>query len=362
MNENKNSFFIVRMLPNMDTAYYTNVNKAVTLIEDMFEPVLGRLNASSETYTIYNPNNFKTITFLFKTITRKRLSLLRNTTNKYFPKAELKNFSSDIERDQYIIERSKIPTVQDVRALTKSQFVTLFEDYKKSPNVKIRGNLMLDGTYVGKDIEVFQNKDNWYEWQKSLYDILYEKFGAVKDANDREIIFIEQSSGNTGKSKFLKYLYSIDPNNIGIIREGNSNQLNSAFFRMMDNQSKKIIFIDLPRTSDSNYLGLANAVESCKNGIVINHMYGANQNVLFDPPHIIICGNKLPEGSFSLDRWLIYTIEKNKKNKPWKDITKEKVKELKKVMELDEAISKMTVKKKMAYLKRLERYLEKSLG
>ena len=359
---NKNSYFLVRLEPKFDTMYHGNVNKTVASVEDRFEPVLSRLNASTETYTIYRNSNLKNVVFLFKTTKRKRLSLLRNTVNKHFPMAENQNFKTTLERNKFLLENAKVPKVLDMKALTKSQFIEVFDSFKVNKDLKIKGNLMLDEGYSGKDIKIFEDRKNWYDWQKSLYDMIYEKFGLVKDGDDREVIFIEQSSGNTGKSKFIKYLYSVDPVNIGIIREGNSNQLNSAFYKMMSNNNKKIIFIDLPRTADQGYAGLANAVENAKNGCVIDHMYGSQNDILFDPPHIVICGNKLPETSFSVDRWKIYTIEKNKKNKPWVDVTKDKVIKLEEMIKIDNEISDLSLKIKQAKLSRLKILTAKSQG
>ena len=359
---NKNSYFLVRLEPKFDTMYHGNVNKTVASVEDRFEPVLNRLNASTETYTIYRSSNLKNVVFLFKTSKRKRLALLRNTVNKYFPTAEQQNFKTTLERNKFILENATVPKVLEMKALTRCQFIEAFDTFKINRDLKIKGNLMLEEGYSGKDIKIFEDRKNWYDWQKSLYDMIYEKFGLVKNTDDREVIFIEQSSGNTGKSKFIKYLYSVDPVNIGIIREGNSNQLNSAVYKMMSNNNKKIIFIDLPRTSDQSLGGLANAVENTKNGCVLDHMYGSHNDILFDPPHIVICGNKLPETSFSVDRWKIYTIDKDKKNKPWVDVTKEKAEKLQKMIDIQDKIDSLSLKRKQAELNRLEQLVAKCKG
>lgn len=52
-SENKNSFFFVHLIPDMDTSFGPSVEKTVTLIEDRFEPVLSRLNANAELSLIH---------------------------------------------------------------------------------------------------------------------------------------------------------------------------------------------------------------------------------------------------------------------------------------------------------------------
>ena len=359
ISENKNSFFYVRLVPNFDTTFGSNIEKIVVKVEDYFEPVLSRLTASSETYTIYSTTEFKGIVFLFKTLSRKRLSLLRNTVNKYFPSPEERNFKSELDRDKFILESSSVPKIDQIRAMTKTEFITLFRHYQGSSNVKIKGSPMMNDKYIGKDLEIFKTKKNWFAWQRSLYDMLYTEFGSVKTPNDREIVFIEQRCGNVGKSKFLKYLYMRDPINIGLLREGNSGQLNSALAKMFMNSSKKIIFIDLPRTQDHDYNGLCNVVESCKNGIIINHLFGANENLLFEPPHIVIAGNSIPESAFSTDRWKIMTIS-DSKNKPWKDITKNKVRRLQETIDVQNQISELKLEKEKLKLQNLKKILKKS--
>ena len=81
-----------------------------------------------------------------------------------------------------------------------------------------------------------------------------------------------------------------------------------------------------------------------------------------DNGYFVICGNKLPETSFSVDRWKIYTIEKNKKNKPWVDVTKDKVIKLEKMIKIDNEISGLSLKIKQAKLSRLKRLTAKCQG
>lgn len=359
-NDNKNSFFFVRVIPNFDTAYHPNVEKMVVRTEDQFEPVLSRLNASQETYIIYNKTDFKSIIFLFKTISRKRESLLRNTIKKHFPNPETNvRFKTEMEKDKFILENSYRPAIDEIKALTKTEFITLFKTYTNSEKLKIKGNVISDDTYVGSDLSIFENRASWYDWQNSFYDMIYNPRGKIKEPDDRSIVYVEQKIGSVGKSKFLKYLYKKDPANIGLIREGTSAQLNSALYKMMSNGSKKIIFIDLPRTNDCNYSGLANVMESCKNGIIVSHMYGANESLLFAPPHLILVGNRLPsEAHFSVDRWVIYEIS-NSKNKAWKNVTKSRVKDLEEYISVTNKIKDLDLPRKKAELRRLQKLVGK---
>ena len=100
-------------------------------------------------------------------------------------------------------------------------------------------------TYRGEDINILNDKKNWFDWQKKLYDLLFDKNGEFRKAKVREIIFIEDKYGNSGKSTFWKWLYIFHPREIGLLSEASGSQLKANIVKL---GARKLYFIDLPRT------------------------------------------------------------------------------------------------------------------
>lgn len=120
--------------------------------------------------------------------------------------------------------------------------------------------------YSGADIEVLNDRSNWYEWQKKIYQIIFEDSDTIKQAYHREIIFIVDTIGNSGKSIFWKWLYLKNQRDIGFLSEGRASQIKANIFKL---GPKKLYIIDLPRTPAAiGTASLINAIEELKNGMV----------------------------------------------------------------------------------------------
>lgn len=167
-------------------------------------------------------------------------------------------------------------------------------------------------TYTGDDIKVLDEQSGRYPWQnKVINKIIDEDSNGIKAADDRTIIWIEDPQGGNGKSKLVKWCCA-RYDSIVKISFGTSNQLRSAIIAA---GPRRVYFIDVPRTlgSDDSMASLLSAIEDLKNGFVVSAMYGKNQSILLDPPHIIIISNdKCPTNMMTLDRWRNYVINYEK--------------------------------------------------
>jgi hypothetical protein len=304
--------------------------KTMEQFEDCMEPVLSKMNATYETYSISrvtpkNDNQIQEAIFLFKTNTRKRIGLLRNSLSKNINIVELSNETDDYKKATYLSGRCE--------ALTKTEFNTILNNFKENNDYKIYQENQLNYKYNAKDIEILFDNKNWYKWQKKLYELIFNAQGRIKAADNRKIIFIEDPKGNSGKSSFLKYLYYKYKNDIGLITEGTSAQLKKS---IVTQGPKKIYCVDLPRTADSSIgtSGLSNALESLKNGLITSVMYGGgtdNDQLLITPPWIIVTGNDLSGSTWTPDRWEVYRI---RKDLDWENISDQKRKQAIKEIEL----------------------------
>lgn len=326
---NKNSYFklVIEFKEKSD------VSSFLTIVENWCDPILSKMQAAEKTYTIFDEQNLSEAIILFNTSSRKRFSLLRNTVHRTRPKptkAEEKSLNEFYERVKY--NPTMVPSKS--RALTKSEFETALKKYENELKYTIKSHLKLEPSeldeYKGNDVKFLQDKKIWFKWEKRLYNILFNKYGTVKKADDRQIIFIQDEGGNCGKSKFLKYLYLCDPLNIGLLDEASAGQIKSSISKIQED--KRIFLIDLPRTeSIQGTTDLMNVLESLKNGVCISNFYGNLRIKMTEPPHIIICGNRMPNGLFSTDRWRVYDL--NKTTKDWEDITESKTKDVEKTIQ-----------------------------
>ena len=362
MTDNKNSYFMFELRANADTFNEYTVKEAIERVENAIEPVLSKIGATEDTYTITNKQDISSVIFLVRTAQRKRLSLLRNTINKNIESFDIEKFRSlpsEKHRTQYSYDKINIPKVISISSMTKKGFITELDRYKNNKNCTVKYEASIDENYKGKDILIFGNIKNWYPWQKKLYSLIYGKDNNLRSSDDRSIILIVDEKGNNGKSKFAKFLYLKNREQVMVIAEGSASQLRSAI--VSGGTDKKLYIVDLPRTTAKESTdALLNVLESLKNGLLLSHMYGrGDNNIIINPPTIIVFCNKYLSANLSVDRWDSYALLDNH---DWKNITKDVQKKAAKTILINKKIEDKevelleykyaTIKRKIANLKK----------
>jgi hypothetical protein len=168
--------------------------------------------------------------------------------------------------------------------------------------------------YEASDLKLFDNSSNWYPWQKSFMELIFNKDLTMKDPDDRTILWIHDLMGNNGKSKLVKHVCYNYPEEACKLSFGSSTQLRSACITA---GPKKLYFIDVPRTlgKDDDILDIISVIEDIKNGFLVSSMYGKHLQLMFDPPHIVVFANIFcPENALSGDRLKEYTINYDVEN------------------------------------------------
>jgi len=162
--------------------------------------------------------------------------------------------------------------------------------------------------YTARDVSLFEDRASWFPWQVKIYNMVFDRIsGRIKNADDRSIIWITDKAGNTGKSKFTKYLCH-RYRDIIKVPFGTSSQIRSAVIAA---GMKRVYLIDIPRTlgSDDSLQSVMSAIEDIKNGFVTSAMYGKYESLLFEPPHVFVFSNdRAPTELLSLDRWERYEM------------------------------------------------------
>ena len=201
----------------------------------------------------------------------------------------------------------------ECKSIEITQFKERIRSLKKNGSYKLVTEPLVN-KYTGNNIKIFNDRSNWYPWQRQIYNILFDAKNKIREPDGRKIISIVDETGNNGKSTFFKYLLVEHGQDIARFSYGTASQLRT---RAINIGPKIIYIVDLARTKgkDDSELDLLAALEDIKNGLVTTAFYGRGETLLMKPPHIVISSNyKFNYQLLSADRWEIYEI-KNKKLK-----------------------------------------------
>jgi len=145
---------------------------------------------------------------------------------------------------------------------------------------------------VQEDIPKFED---FYEWQKDAYEMLQEN-------SHRNVYWIYDLTGHIGKSSFSKYMML----NLDCLLVNKGKYADIMNMAWMKGKHLRRCIIDIPRDNGNmvSYL----AIESIKNGVIINTKYETGQRCI-PPVNVMILANAYPVTSaLSEDRWNIYEI------------------------------------------------------
>lgn len=161
--------------------------------------------------------------------------------------------------------------------------------------------------YNGEDLNIFQEK-GFFPWQSSINDIVFEDGTYdIKTSSCREVIWVEDLEGNTGKSLYTKNLcYHND--GITKLAFGSGSQMRAS---IVEEGAKRCYIIDIPRKlcNDDFQNNIYSVIEDLKNGFVKSSMYGKPKTLFMLPPIVIIFSNEeCPSEKLSVDRWKKYAI------------------------------------------------------
>lgn len=152
--------------------------------------------------------------------------------------------------------------------------------------------------YTGEDLECMQNPT---PWQAQLVDMTTNK------PCERTVHWIFNASGNAGKSRLQKWMcWSLGAKRIPL---GTATQIKTAVVAV---GARTCYVVNIPRVTGNaeSQRDLFSALEEVKDGWVGSNMYGKDQELFMNPPHLFIFSNDLPDLTLaSQDRWKIWNVE-----------------------------------------------------
>lgn len=137
-----------------------------------------------------------------------------------------------------------------------------------------------------------------FPWQAALSETL------KGDPDDRKIIFVVDTAGNSGKTWFAKYFCSLFPDKTQYMESSKKADMAYAL-----NPGIKTLFINVTRTQNEffNY----SFIESVKDGMVFSSKYESGLKRLGNC-HVVVMMNQRPdETALSRDRYSIQVIKNN---------------------------------------------------
>lgn len=143
-------------------------------------------------------------------------------------------------------------------------------------------------------------------WQKEL-DAMLEV-----TPNDRDIVWIYDTVGNTGKSWYSKYKCLMDSAKYRRCSDMGTNRDAATIIEgeLKSGWEAWGLFINLARQCE-NHSRMYKYMECIKDGSMTTQKY-QGKNIEFDEPHIIVFANWPPiVRELSLDRWKIYEISED---------------------------------------------------
>jgi len=133
------------------------------------------------------------------------------------------------------------------------------------------------------------------EWQQAMHERL------ILAADDREIIFVVDSTGNQGKSWFARY-YTDLHDNAQIIVPGKK-----ADMALVVREDAKVFFFDCPRSKQGDFIQY-DFLEELKNGYISSPKY-ESKNKKLAIPHVIVLMNEYPDMTkLSEDRYSVQVL------------------------------------------------------
>lgn len=179
----------------------------------------------------------------------------------------------------------------------------------------------ISGPYYGGKKDLFSKEESNLKlrpWQQQLFDLLT---GSEKEFyKDRKVIWIQNPEGNSGKSRFIKWL-RIGQKKLTVrsLPISSVDRLISAVCILNQQTDIDVYTIDFTRSlgKDQSYKDLFATIEMIKNGHVIDVMYGKYNEAIFNPPIIVIFTNELINDFahyLSYDRWCVKSIYENRLN------------------------------------------------
>lgn len=179
---------------------------------------------------------------------------------------------------------------------TSTNGVKALQEYCMKDDTRVQGPWSDSPVYRGQDLPT-----ELLPYQKQL------EMYILGQVNPREIIWIYDIFGNSGKSIWAKYMYF--HHKVMKLTWGDTSNMINVIYKT---GAQRAYIFDLSRTKPKAFSNqdLYSAIEDIKNGYIVNSKYETGI-LTMNPPHIVVLANHLPDTTaISADRWNILSLPK----------------------------------------------------
>ncbi len=136
----------------------------------------------------------------------------------------------------------------------------------------------------------------WRDWQRSLIDVLNA------EPNMRNVDFLVDTEGNSGKSWFARMFMLQKPDEVQILRVAKRDDMAHAI-----DETKKYFFVDVAR-AQMEHLQYS-VLEMLKDGMVFSPKYNSRMKIIRHAVHVVVFCNEQPNMDIlSKDRYNVVAI------------------------------------------------------
>ena len=237
-----------------------------------------------------NARSFKSVT---KLCPRAHFEVMKGTPSQ--ASTYCKKDNDYYEKGDLPKDKQSINLWNDIQTDIKSG-ITWSELVEKYPEYAIKYPAGLRNYYdTLKPSYQYSLPEALYAWQHQMFTYL------ENEPHDRQIIWIYDEEGNSGKTSFANHL--ITHNNFKVFSNARSADIALAW------NGENVIF-DYSR-SQAEHLNYQ-ILEDIKNGRVFSGKYNSTTK-FYKPPHVICLANFKPDlNKLSLDRWVLFEMRSDK--------------------------------------------------
>ncbi|QDJ95269.1 replication-associated protein [Capybara virus 31_cap3_4029] len=172
---------------------------------------------------------------------------------------------------------------------------------KNDDTKKVGGRVCFGGSYRPKEQEYKCVINKFYDWETEICNILKQ------EPDNRTLYWYWEENGCAGKTTFQKYIFTHYKNVMMLSGKGSDMKNGIVTYIKNNEQTPKIILINIPKSIDMNYVSYS-GIEEVKDMFFYSGKYEGGM-VCGPNPHIIIFANREPNYNlFSPDRWKVRHI------------------------------------------------------
>jgi len=171
-------------------------------------------------------------------------------------------------------------------AIEKKEIISMVQFRSRFPKLAAQHEEYFRGLIISNMDSIVIEDHPLRPWQQALNDRLKGPL------SDREVIFVVDKEGNTGKSHFADWYAWKNPQTYLIGADKRDDISYQLINEVVENGPRRVVFMDAPRSRNA-YIS-SSFLEELKNGKIISPKYKSKRLRLPERPHAVVMTNSWP--------------------------------------------------------------------